>query len=81
MTSVTADLQARNTVAELSQYPSEWAELLTRVADEYGLLVSGCFADWDVALVRALSAVRSRRYPLYWDPAAPGGARCESRPR
>ncbi len=62
-----ADLQSRNTIEELSEYPPEWRTLLTRVADEYGLVISGWSADWDVALVRALEEVRSRRYPLYWD--------------
>ncbi|WP_236825310.1 MULTISPECIES: SIR2 family protein [unclassified Blastococcus] len=62
-----ADLQSRNTVEELSDYPPEWNALLARVTDEYGLVISGWSADWDVALVRALEAVPSRRYPLYWD--------------
>ncbi|MGY1825982.1 SIR2 family protein [Blastococcus sp. SYSU DS0541] len=62
-----ADLQSRNTVDELSEYPPEWKALLARVADEYGLLISGWSADWDVALVRALEEAPSRRYPLYWD--------------
>ncbi|SDY62762.1 SIR2-like domain-containing protein [Geodermatophilus africanus] len=62
-----ADLQSRNTVEELSEYPREWQTLLARVADEYGLVVSGWSADWDVALVRALEEAPSRRYPLYWD--------------
>lgn len=62
-----ADLQSRNTIDELSEYPAEWMTLLARVFDEYGLVISGWSADWDVALVRALEEVSSRRYPLYWD--------------
>jgi hypothetical protein len=62
-----ADLQARNTVEELSDYPPAWKALLHRVFDEYGLVISGWSADWDLALVRALEEVPSRRYPLYWD--------------
>src|SRR4051794_16679693 len=70
-----ADLQSRNTVEELSEYPAEWKTLLARVADEYGLVISGWSADWDVALVHALEEVPSRRYPLYWDSrSSKGGA-------
>ncbi|MDJ0337899.1 SIR2 family protein [Cryobacterium sp. PH31-O1] len=61
------DLGTRNTPAELSEYPLEWTGLLDQVFDEYGLVVSGWSADWDVALVGALEQATSRRYPLYWD--------------
>jgi hypothetical protein len=40
---------------------------LAQVFDEYGLVISGWSADWDTALVGALDASASRRYPLYWD--------------
>jgi hypothetical protein len=62
-----ADLEMKNTVSELSSYPSEWESLLDRVLDEYGLLISGWSAEWDSALVNALLENPSRRYPLYWD--------------
>lgn len=62
-----ADLQMRNTVDELETYPEAWNDLLNRVLDEYGLLISGWSADWDNALVAALRRTPSRRYPLYWD--------------
>lgn len=68
-----ADLQTRNTVEELSEYPAEWKSLLARVFDEYGLLISGRSADWDGALVRALEEVPSRRYPMYWDSRSSNG--------
>lgn len=61
------DLGTRNTPSELSDYPAEWMGLLDQVFDEYGLIVSGWSADWDVALVGALEQSTSRRYPLYWD--------------
>lgn len=61
------DLGTRNTPSELSDYPTEWTGLLEQVFDEYGLIVSGWSADWDVALVAALEQSTSRRYPLYWD--------------
>ena len=61
------DLGTRNTPTELSEYPHEWTELLRQVFDEYGLVVSGWSADWDIALVRALEESPARRYPLFWD--------------
>jgi hypothetical protein len=69
-----ADLQSRNTLEELSEYPPEWTTLLARVTDEYGLVISGWSADWDVALVRALEEVPSRRYPLFWDSRSSKGS-------
>lgn len=68
-----ADLDMRNTLEELSTYPPEWDELLDRVLDEYGLLVSGWSADWDRALVAAMERTRRRRYPLYWDSRSSSG--------
>jgi hypothetical protein len=61
------DLGSRNTPAELDHYPDEWATLLARVFDEYGLIVSGWSAEWDTALVRLIESTPNRRYPLYWD--------------
>ncbi|WP_217235535.1 SIR2 family protein [Streptomyces sp. AC555_RSS877] len=61
-----ADLEQRNTVDELEEYPSAQQGLLERVLDEYGLIVCGWSADWDRALVRAVEGTRSRRYPMYW---------------
>lgn len=61
-----ADLEFRNTIDELDQYPQPWIDLLTQVSSEYGLLISGWSAEWDKALVRVLEST-PRRYPLYWD--------------
>ncbi|CPR13154.1 hypothetical protein BN971_04461 [Mycobacterium bohemicum DSM 44277] len=60
------DLEFRNTIDELDQYPQPWIDLLTQVCNEYGLLISGWSAEWDKALVRVLEST-TRRYPLYWD--------------
>ncbi|MEV4226729.1 SIR2 family protein [Streptomyces bobili] len=67
------DLESRNTVDELNAYPSEQAQFLDRVLDEYGLIVCGWSADWDHALVRAIEGTRSRRYPLFWSHLGPLG--------
>ncbi|MFE0358869.1 SIR2 family protein [Streptomyces nigra] len=61
-----ADLEQRNTVDELEEYPSAQQALLERVLDEYGLIVCGWSAEWDKALVKAVEGTRSRRYPMYW---------------
>lgn len=67
------DLEFRNTIEELDEYPEPWQRLLTQVFNEYGLLISGWSADWDRALVRSLEST-PRRYPLYWDSRSSKGA-------
>lgn len=69
-------LEQRNTVDELSVYPEAYDGLLDQVLDDYGLVVCGWSADWDVALVAAFARARRRRYPLYW--AARSGVRGEA---
>jgi hypothetical protein len=61
-----ADLDQRNTADELAQYPEALAAYLRRVLDEYGLIISGWSADWDIALARCLEEAPARRYPLFW---------------
>jgi hypothetical protein len=61
-----ATLGHRNTPAELASYPPRWRRLLGQVFDEYGLLVIGWSADYDIALSDALSGAPSRRYPAFW---------------
>jgi hypothetical protein len=60
------DLQLRNTVEELGDYPEAQQIFLQRVMDEYGLIICGWSGDWDHALVRAMENTPSRRYPLFW---------------
>ena len=59
-------LGLRNTPDELAAYPDEWKALLARVFDDYGLVVVGWSAEYDTALVNAMEASPSRRYPTYW---------------
>ena len=61
-----ADLDQRNTADELAEYPDGLRAYLSRILDEYGLIVSGWSADWDTALVHTLEETRSRRYPIFW---------------
>lgn len=68
-----AELDTRNTIDELTEYPDQWTELLARIFADYGLLISGWSGDWDKALVNALQSA-PRRYPLYWDSRSAKGA-------
>jgi hypothetical protein len=56
----------RNTPEELGSYPLYLRRLLARVLDEYGLIVVGWSAEYDVALANSILASQSRRYPMYW---------------
>lgn len=60
------DTRIRNTPSELSTYSEEFNQLLDRIFDEFGLVVCGWSADWDVALRNAMFRAPSRRFTTYW---------------
>ena len=60
------DPEIRNTRAELEAYDERFDRLLDRVFDEFGLVVCGWSAAWDLALRDALSRARSRRFTTFW---------------
>jgi hypothetical protein len=60
------DSRIRNTEPELASYDEAMDTLLDRIFDEYGLIVCGWSADWDVALRTALERCSSRRFTTYW---------------
>lgn len=60
------DTRIKNTPEELSSYPEQFNRLLDRVFDEFGLIVSGWSADWDVALKDAIVRTPSRRFSMFW---------------
>ncbi|WP_216917022.1 hypothetical protein [Nocardia noduli] len=62
-----------NTEAELAAYHDDLDVLLDQILDEYGLVTCGWSADWDKALVDAITRAPSRRYPLYWTARGPLG--------
>lgn len=60
------DARLKNTVAELSVYDDVTRKLLDRVLDDYGLIVSGWSATWDVALRNAILSAPNRRFTTVW---------------
>lgn len=60
------DTRIRNTPTELSAYPTEFDQFLDRIFDEFGLIVCGWSADWDIALRSAIERSVSRRFSHYW---------------
>ena len=60
------DTRIKNTKAELSSYEDSINQLLDRVFDEYGLIISGWSAGEDIALKEALQRCKTRRYTTYW---------------
>jgi hypothetical protein len=56
----------RNSPDELTSYPQAWKRLLRQIFDEYGLLVAGWSAQYDVALADAMRTTVGRRYAWYW---------------
>ncbi len=60
------DTRIRNTPAELENYDARQDGLLDRILDEYGVVVCGWSADWDIALRRAFERARNRRFSMFW---------------
>lgn len=60
------DTRIKNTDTELSAYDAALDKLLDRVFDEYGLIVCGWSADWDIALRASIERCPSRRFTTFW---------------
>jgi hypothetical protein len=60
------DTRIKNTPEELSTYDERTNRLLDRAFDEFGLIVCGWSAEWDVALYAALERCKNHRYTTYW---------------
>ena len=71
------DARLKNTVAELSVYEEITRKLLDRVLDDYGLIVSGWSATWDVALRDAILAAPNRRFTTVWSYVSAPSAEAE----
>lgn len=60
------DARLRNTVTELSSYDEHTQSLIDKVLDEYGLIISGWSATWDIALRNAIVRAANRRFTTVW---------------
>ena len=60
------DTRIRNTAAELATYDENLGRLLAQIFDEYGLIICGWSADWDLALADAITRTQSRRFTTFW---------------
>jgi hypothetical protein len=60
------DARLRNTVGELSTYDEQTQTLVDKVLDEYGLIISGWSATWDIALRDAIMRAANRRFTTVW---------------
>lgn len=60
------DTRIKNTPEELATYSEPFNRLLDRVFDEFGLVVAGWSADWDVALRGAITRAPNRRFSTFW---------------
>jgi SIR2-like domain len=60
------DVRTLNTSEELSNYSSVKNKVLSDIFDEYGLIICGWSAQYDMALRDAIYRVKSRRYSSYW---------------
>lgn len=60
------DSRIKNTRIELTQYEEAFNVLLDRIFDEFGLIVCGWSAEWDVALRAALERCSTHRFGTYW---------------
>lgn len=60
------DTRIKNAPHELENYDDKINDLLDRLFDEYGLIICGWSADWDVALRAAIERCRGRPFSTYW---------------
>jgi hypothetical protein len=60
------DTRIRNTPEELAQYDKRLEKFLDRLFDDFGLIVCGWSAEWDLALRSALERISNRRFTTYW---------------
>lgn len=60
------DARIKNTPAELASYDPRMDTLLDKIFSDYGLIVCGWSAEYDLALREAFKRSRTRRYGTYW---------------
>lgn len=60
------DVRTLNTPQELSNYSDRKKQLLETIFDEYGLIICGWSARWDVALREGIYRINPRWYSTFW---------------
>lgn len=60
------DTRIKNTIAELENYPDKANQYLDRIFDEFGLIICGWSATWDIALRKAILRCPNRRFSTFW---------------
>jgi hypothetical protein len=60
------DTRFKNITDELESYSEPLTDILKRIFDDYGLIISGWSAEWDTALRDTIKSVKGRRYSWYW---------------
>jgi hypothetical protein len=65
------DTRIKNTAKELARYNPKLSALVDRILDEYGLILCGWSAEWDIALREAIERCASRRFTTYWATRSP----------
>lgn len=60
------DTRIRNTSSELGNYEEPVDQLLDRIFDDFGLIICGWSAKWDIALRKALERCKNHRFTTYW---------------
>ena len=71
------DPRILNSLAELNDYHPELDRLLDQIFDQFGLIVCGWSAEWDIALRNAITRAPSRRFTVYWTSRGALGAEAE----
>jgi len=60
------DTRIKNTPDELAQYSEKMNAYLDRILEEFGLVICGWSANWDIALRDALYRRNNWRFSTYW---------------
>ena len=60
------DTRIKNTPEELAKYSNKVNKYLDRVLDDFGLIICGWSAEYDIALRNALYRQKNRRFSTYW---------------
>lgn len=59
------DTRFKNTPDELAEYDEKINNLLDRIFDEFGLIVCGWSAEWDLALYKTIEHCKNHRFTTY----------------